>query len=536
MGENMARLRRYDLLLLALAVGVIVTVTRFHFGSNDHVETLLLIERLRDPGFIAQDYFANLIGAAATVRAYFVLPITIASRLLSLPLIFFLLTLAVNCGVALATVGASRALFRSKSAAFLTLGLSVFVTVPLGTYGGFYAEWVVPTAISKALLMLGAWALLEKRLEWSVLCFGAAALIHPQDGPVLGGLMLFAAALSRQFSWRDLGALGGMFALICIAVIVPQMSVSERLNDADYILIRAFFHIPDHSAPSVFSENAYRLFAGLMVAASAAWLLWRMQGRSWQQGWAAVMAVGILLLMLTGWLFVEVLPTRLFVMLQPFRYHVLLDWLAVIIVLGAAVRAGERIVPRIVPGMVRALTALSLVVFGLSTPSLGVITGWNDVEIDADIAVWLRENTPTDAIIAAPLRWEQLRFLARRAIVVEFKGGTTMLREAYWGEWIERLQALYDLPFAYASPIMNDQTLSSTERNERARQLYLDTARYARRQLFLDAVENYRHISDERLALIAQEYGADYAVLYRETTTTLPELFATEAFKIVALN
>jgi hypothetical protein len=49
----------------------------------------------------------------------------------------------------------------------------------------------------------------------------------------------------------------------------------------------------------------------------------------------------------------------------------------------------------------------------------------------------------------------------------------------------------------------------------------------------LDAA--YRSVPDEHLRELAREYGATHAVLYATTRTSLPELFANEQYRIVAL-
>ncbi|GEM_PF-6595810 len=543
------RLRRLDgVWWFALFVGALFTLTRFHYGSGDHAETLLVIRRLLDPKFISSDYFANLISTTATVRTYYVLPIALLARWLPLDVIFFAFTLIVNLTVALATAGVARALFRSKIAAFLAVAVSPFFVIQLGTYVGFYSEWLLPIGVAKVLLMVAIWALVTKRLSLFVIFSGAAALVHPQEGPVIAGMCFLGAVAARAFSWRQLATAGALLALFAYAVIAPQLAVAGRIDDAEYILIRAFYHTPDHHAPSVFQTMGYIRTALLLVGCAAAWLVWRRLARGdWRQTWFAVVALCVVAAMIVGVVFVEIYPIRTVVMAQPFRYRPILDWIGMIVMLGVGVLAVERVLPALKHRFgVRILYRRRAVLLRVGVALIvGVVTlrlvastnfAFNDVEIDGAIAAWLKDNTPTDAIIVTPLRWEQIRFLAERALVVEFKGGTTMVPETYWGEWVARLQALYGIPFTSTLPITGDPALSDAEKARRIRDVYLETARYYVDSLFTNAAAYYRALTDTQLRQFAADYDADYAVLYVDTVTAFPVLYATRDYKVVRIE
>jgi hypothetical protein len=121
----------------------------------------------------------------------------------------------------------------------------------------------------------------------------------------------------------------------------------------------------------------------------------------------------------------------------------------------------------------------------------------------ADAARAAARLTPPDALFVAPPSFGVLRIAGPRALVVEFEA--IPYQDVHMREWRERIRRVY-----------GDVAESGHE------------ARMA-----LDAA--YRSVSDEHLQDLAREYGATHAVLYAETPTALPELYANDQYRIVSL-
>ena len=129
-----------------------------------------------------------------------------------------------------------------------------------------------------------------------------------------------------------------------------------------------------------------------------------------------------------------------------------------------------------------------------------------DVEaVHADlvgVADYARTMTPVDALFIGPPERPAFRTMARRALVVDF--WSIPFSDRGMLEWYRRIEECYaPFPNRGASGIMT---------------------------------ENWRVVSRERLASIARQYDADYALLYVQTDTDLSTLYADETFRLVDLG
>lgn len=113
--------------------------------------------------------------------------------------------------------------------------------------------------------------------------------------------------------------------------------------------------------------------------------------------------------------------------------------------------------------------------------------------------------TAADAILVAPPILGELRYTAHRALVVSFK--TYPFKGKGMIEWRERMFDCY----GWTDMEGFNAVLWSFE-------------------------PQYSVISPEKLKMIAQKYGATYAVLYTKTETTFPVLFENELYKLVYIG
>jgi hypothetical protein len=102
----------------------------------------------------------------------------------------------------------------------------------------------------------------------------------------------------------------------------------------------------------------------------------------------------------------------------------------------------------------------------------------------ARVAAWARAHTAPESLFLAPPLWGQFRLLAERALVVDFKAVPN--GEADLLAWQQRLFDCYGQPIATGFAAAGE----------------------------MDA--NYRHLSAQHLSQLAERYGLDYAILYRE--------------------
>jgi hypothetical protein len=123
---------------------------------------------------------------------------------------------------------------------------------------------------------------------------------------------------------------------------------------------------------------------------------------------------------------------------------------------------------------------------------------------EAEIARAAGLRTPADAIFVAPPDFGILRLVGRRALVVDFEAVPLQDREIR--AWRQRIRAVYG---------------------------EVDETGFAA----LDAFDRaWRATTDEHLHELARRYGATHAILYGETPTALPTLYASDQYRVVSLG
>ena len=125
-------------------------------------------------------------------------------------------------------------------------------------------------------------------------------------------------------------------------------------------------------------------------------------------------------------------------------------------------------------------------------------------DADSEAARKVAAHTPADAIVVVPPAFGVLRIVGPRAIVVDFKA--IPLQDGAMREWRERIRFLYGEVEGGGFPAL-------------AR---LDLA--------------YRTVTDSHLLKIAARYGATHAMVYADSTTALPEVYADSSFKLIRLK
>jgi hypothetical protein len=123
---------------------------------------------------------------------------------------------------------------------------------------------------------------------------------------------------------------------------------------------------------------------------------------------------------------------------------------------------------------------------------------------DIEIAGYAGEIIREDAVFLTPPSFGRFRFLARRAIVVDFKA----------------------IPF---------QDRAMVEWRERLRDCYGEVESSGFRAV-AEMDRSYRNITSARILSVAEKYGASYAILYRETESEFPVVFENDSYKIVGIS
>lgn len=122
----------------------------------------------------------------------------------------------------------------------------------------------------------------------------------------------------------------------------------------------------------------------------------------------------------------------------------------------------------------------------------------------AEVATFAKANTPPDAIFYTPPRMGEFRYMADRAIVVDF--AAYPFQDLSMQEWYRRIADCYGVPdkLGFDALAQLNQTV-------------------------------YK-ISDEELLALSQKYGFSYAMVYDATKTNFPIIFRTQSLKLVQIS
>ncbi len=466
---------------LAIIVSAIYTLSHYTYGRFNQADHLLLVNRLLDPGYLSQDFFLNET-LIFDPRANYATLLALMAHVIPLPEVVWALSLGTSCLSAVLTVAVARDLFGDYVSGMLSVLLMGALGSSLpGGVSGFYTSELVPRWLAQPLILLSVWASLRNQPVYVATLCGLAAIIHPQEGLVAGGGMLLALTLAQGKFGREGRAAWLVYSVVALIVLVPY-STQPRISDDLFIELVARIRNPHHLLVSTFSRQSLLVMGALVIAFFISWRRWRPSEPA-RKRWLLWTGTGYVGLMVGGYLFVEVIPTRLWVTLQGFRYQWLLAWLSILFI------AREFSHYRWLACVGAALFAIAFAntLYGPPPSSPDRIS----------ISAWVRANTPPNAVFVIPPDWPEFRLDAERAVVEQFK--TFPYQDENMLRWYERITDLYGESFSI-----------------------VDT--------------NYRVIDDAHLCFLAGKYKAAYAVLYYDTLSSLPMLYHNDEYQIVPLG
>ncbi len=347
---------KQQLPLVYLALFCIVTGTisalwsyRYYDSNSNTVDYLPQILRTINPNYLPNDFYLNNSTGPASPRFYYDVLMAGLARLMSLPRAYLLMTIFTQIMIALVTALFTRDLFNGSDGAALIAILAVMSvkTFELSFRDNFYYSPLEPSLLVMPLLMVSIWAALRQRPILSGLAAGIAALFHPLMGPEIGGIMLGTLAVEQaahylrplQFPRHvNLAALLGGFSILAafsIIVIAPTLGL-PHFSSTQFIQIYAYFRAPHHLVPSSWPLTDY---IQAMVYIIGIAILWRLcftisaRLRDFTNAMLLVCAV-LLVLCLGSYIFVELIPTRLWGEIQGFRLLTMFKWFGICLSAG----------------------------------------------------------------------------------------------------------------------------------------------------------------------------------------------------------
>jgi hypothetical protein len=593
-------------LWVSVLAGIVATfLGNYAFGQNAFLEIQPMIRALMDPNYLPGDLVAQ--GAREFgPRFYFNEVFAWIANPETLPYFFFVATLIVNVATALVAALFTRDVFKSNLAAVIVVVLVMSLTTfQLGASPRMFASQINSARLAWPLAVGGVWAAYKRRPLLCGLLTGVAALSHPTLGAETGGLALGALALvilierpGLSTALRRLAPVAGGLVVLClllVPMVIPYAQMEKMAFD-DFRQIRLMRNAHE-LLPSHFTVSEWITACLFLTGAGLAWRWTREKGRPSNPGARYLLTfTGILVVvLLIGFLFVEVVPIRVFFVLDVFhRLTPFLAWIGLMVLAGEVamrfesgsqadayysyvatvnplstglsrvlVIAGEKTALkhlRSVPGGWWAL-AYGLVVAAVATSThprtlilfilISGVAGWTVFAPER----WGPVLVPTVGVGVLVISIIGVQTLGGLPRIID-EAGAEILPSQMEGEEVNLAMmldsstprdALLVAPpdlgsirvFGERSLLVGFKAIPYQEDRmlEWRNRLY---AAYGRPSgLGPDAqaemIDSYRDIPDERLLSLCDTYGVTDAVLFADTSTALPVIGSTDTYKLVEL-
>lgn len=602
-----------DMALFCLLAGVVSTFARgYGFGVPGQLAQLL---RELDPDYLAGDFFVNANTSVIGVRFYYVKFLAVLAAWVPLPALFLGLTILANTVMAAVTCWVSGKIWQgSRLAAILATTLVLCVdSVTLGNATWLADPALVPALLIRPLALMSLWLAINRRVFWCVILAAVAIPIHPLVGFETAAIGLAAAGLSSIFpapgtaseNWparlRQLtivvGATGVLYGLVhCLF----SSGLEKTISTEQFIHILAEVRAPHHYLPSMFGIREYVVFGFFLLAQWMSWRWWKREETTDPAIARAVLAVNVvvLLALVCGYLFVEIIPTRIWVSAQTFRMIYIVKWWGFILfggtIAGLVRRSSSldesiagwcmlmgtglfqplvvllghvwhgsrrhvlsrcgRFVTQIVPGL--ALVGI------VSLATVGEPSEAQAVVLLAGMGFWFLLTPSRWAYRMVPvavvglgllvMAWGQLRGISiPRMPRPEFTFSDSThpgVATATWAAKNTPDDAVFMVPpdfgffrtLARRAIVVDYEGFFVIDANmliwyERMTDCYGAFA-HGRLTSHTDFAGNYAALDDDRIVKIGKKYGARYAVLFRRTNSRLPLVYEDASYKVVRIE
>ena len=603
-----------DIVLFAMLAGFGSTVIGYSYGNIDHLEQIPLIFRALDPEYLQNDFFVNL---ASQIGPRYIYSHILAFIIRFLPItsVFLCLTLFSNTLIGVISAFFSMDIFgSSRLGAFISIcSVAALNTFSLGSVSTVYRMQLVPSLLAMPFLLSSIWVAFKCSPLGVALLSGVASLIHPTLGIGFGAVGLVITVLGSSKGGKGLGIelkfrlpnqflLGLFIFLFFLAVIAIPYLGMPLIDSTEFVETVAHFRHPHFLLASSFVARDIRHGIYFLLGTILGIYHFHRLKRLAQQTLIQLVGLYVLLVLLSicGVLFIEIFPTRLITVLQPFRLLLILKWSGLVLIstyAGDVMQGSEE-------GLVGLLSTISLL-----SPTAMLI---NQVLLFVQLKVkrWKREIRSylflgitfmllmTYFIFFVRLdRSSSLLFLSLLAITLFITGISTrflknivlvflfiaiplitqnsnQLPESI-AVHIRQYELKTDIQIAtgelhliteFAKEHTSSQAIFLTPPNfgqfrltaerailvdfrtfpfqdqamqlwkERLREIYDAPTTINYYNSSLVADENYRNITDYKLLEVISEYSFDYAILYHETQTQFPILFETDNYKIVQVS
>jgi Domain of unknown function (DUF6798) len=603
-----------DEVLFVVLFGLLATAVGYQVGLGNQTEHLPIVLRLLDPNYLQSDFFVNS-AVEFGPRFYYVHLLAFFAQWVPLPLVVLTLALTINIALGALTILAARDLLAAdRLAGFIAAILVVSVSsVPLGLVTDIRFLDLQPASLAIPGCLAALWAGLRGKPVIAALLAGVSCIPHPlygvETGAIAIGTALCVGLVEPDFppsktrvSTVVLAVLSATLLLAGFAFVfwaLPQIGrPGDPLTTQELIDILANFRAPHHYIASRFPIEHYAALAFFLAAVAMCWHQWR-DGRPRHLSTLKFFVPPVIVLFACGigYILMEVWPSRVGVVAQPFRMLYLVKWIGFLFLgwqiskwigqrnlrssfgwiglLGSGAahaviaffsvasdrldhhlrRSGSRIPLLLVPIAFLATTVLLLVKAGKIDETLLVVVAMGIAIPLASASQHRGRRIFPVALVALVLlvaganrttQFLHWNFLNPIVSFADHRGDHA--DAARWARQNTESDALFLIPpdmgtfriLARRAVVVDFEAIpfegaAMREWRNRMRDSYGDvmSGGFVARE---EMIKNYRQLSAAKLDSLASSYNVDFAVLYAETTIDQPVLYRNATFKIVALS
>ncbi len=373
--EKQIPMRNGKYIFLSILFGCISTLlTYIGYGVSDHVEQLPMIYRLLDGSFLSNDFFTNVNANSLARIHYSKILAFLSGSERNLPLVFMLLTYISNISVSIITFYFGRMIFNKSDMAGILASAIVMVipTFELGYFEVIYSRLLTPSTIATPMALGGIMTIFQGNLLIGVILCCLSSFVQPLIGLEMAGLLLFTYSFNQFiegniFTKKEIVTISlSLFTITTVFIFfaIPQFSQAKIKTDL-FIYITAYFRHPHHYIPSTFRMLDYVkgvVFVTAILVISHHFI--RLQNNPGAK-YSAMFIYSAIVICIGGYVFVELIPVRIWVIAQVFRLLFFVKWVGLVLFAGMLVESGTRegIRKRYLPFM---LNPLSIAAFVLS--------------------------------------------------------------------------------------------------------------------------------------------------------------------------
>ena len=315
------------------------------YGRSDQVPQLAMVFRELDPTFAVGDFF--LAGGHGPRVCYVHLLAALAS-VGPLPVVCFVLTFLAHLVIVSATYCAYRDLIDDSHLGAMIACVLVLATRGINPGAGpeLFAVCLVPRHLALGLALLSLWSGIRARPVVSSALACVAAALHPLIGAQTGCIALATATGVFVLSCRRSGAprasalrkqalrtICGWVLLAATVLLLWQTKSGEAISLQELKEVYAELRAPHDLLPSTWGAKMHAQTFVFLASLLVSWVWWTRQPCT-----DGILALGVLLpvimvvvLFAGGWFFVEVIPSRLWIIAQTWRISYIVRWIGFIL-------------------------------------------------------------------------------------------------------------------------------------------------------------------------------------------------------------